>query len=120
MKTMYRGSTNFHSTHDSISEGAAKALKVAAFPSDHSAICECAASGGKLSPSDCNGLTVYSGDNDEVCHFSGKQWRARQADDGTIEIYRVPFKQTQDGTCCRAMLVGINKKNSAFWERKEA
>jgi hypothetical protein len=109
---------NFHSTRDSISEGAVKALKSAVFPSDHSAVCNCAASGGKMKPEDCDGLGIYDGDNAKVASFHGRNWRAQQADNGAIEVYKIPGKQTQDGTCCRAALVAMNRRNEQFWQRK--
>ena len=117
MKCKLRGA-NTHRTSDAVSPGAIKTLQVARFPADYSALCNCMMSDGKMRPEDCDGITVYNGENVEVAQFSGKQFRAQQSEDGGITVWSLPGA-TQDrafnlGNALRA----LNEKNDAFWRSR--
>jgi hypothetical protein len=119
MMIKWRGA-NHHRTRDEVSPAAIKTLQVARFPAGHSAVCNCAASGGKMKPKDCDGLTVYNGDNAEVARFTGKQFRAQQSDDGGIIVFSMPGSGMRTGdvlTSTEMMLriAAINKANAKFW-----
>jgi hypothetical protein len=84
-----------HRTLDSKSvSDAATNGRVALFPSGHYAVCNCEASEGKMKPEDCDGLAVYDAAKKEVARFSGRQFGATTASDGSVVVFKVP--QTQD------------------------
>lgn len=122
MKCKWTGATT-HRTKDQASPAAIKALQVARFSSDHSAVCNCMRSGGKMKSEDCDGLTVYNGDNVEVARFTGKQFRGHQAEDGSIVVFGMPSAKraaTSDkqprGEC--AGLRAMNAANARFWAKR--
>ncbi len=123
MKCKWRGA-NTHRTRDEVSPAAIKTLKVAAFPAGHSAVCNCAASEGKMKPEDCDGLCVYDGDGNEVAKFSGKQFRAAQNADGGILVYSMPgATQDRNSRPCRdhsERLAALNTANVDYWARCNA
>ncbi len=107
-----------HRTKDEVSPAATKVLQVAAFPSDHSAICNCSASNGKMKPEDCDGLCIYDGDNAEVAQFKGKQFRAQSAEDGGIRVYSMPGATQDRAFNLGNALQALNEKNEAFWRSR--
>jgi hypothetical protein len=116
--------TNHHPTHDAVSVGAAKALAqayIAKFPAGHGTACECVASGGKVAPEDCSYICVYDPDGNEVARF-GRQFRAVQADDGSIAVWKVPSTQTQDRQSCRdhsERLARLNQQHAEYYRRSD-
>ena len=115
----WRGA-NHHRTRDEVSPAAIKTLQIARFPAGHSAVCNCAASAGKMKPEDCDGLCVYDGDNNEVARFTGKQFRAQLSDDGSIVVFSMPGttqdRRCRDTTSHSERLRQVNLANDAFWK----
>ena len=107
---------NLHSkTLDSlISDAATKALQTAVFGPGHRAACECIASGGKISPEDCNGIRVFDAKDTEVAHFAGKGFHARPDSEGRIVVFRVPVG-TQDAG--KLTLHKLNQWHLEFYRR---
>jgi hypothetical protein len=109
---------NVHRTRDEASPAVAKIRQVAAFPAGHSAVCNCSASGGKMKPENCDGLCVYDGDNVEVARFSGKQFRAQQAEDGGIVVFSMPGATQDQAFNLGNALRALNEKNEEFWRSR--
>jgi hypothetical protein len=99
------------------SDAAVKALQTAVFAPGHRAACECVASGGKLSPEDCNGIRVFDAKDAEVAHFVGKGFHARPDSEGRIVVFRLPVGQTQDAG--KLTLKKLNEWHLEFYKRGE-
>lgn len=98
-----------------VSDAAAKAMQVAVFAPGHRAACECVASGGKLSPKDCNGIRVFDPKDAEVAHFSGRGFHARPDSENRIVVFRLPVGETQDSSKGKMTLDRLNRWHLEFY-----
>ncbi|HUO25858.1 MAG TPA: hypothetical protein VMU61_09330 [Candidatus Aquilonibacter sp.] len=112
------GTVSVHRTKDEASPAVQKMRQVGAFPAGHAVLCECQASEGKVKPEDCSYLCVYDSDGDEVARFTGRQFRAAQDRDGSINVYAMP-RSTQD-RARRNELARLNARHTKFWQRMDA
>ncbi|MGA9415218.1 MAG: hypothetical protein WBV60_11055 [Terriglobales bacterium] len=110
-----------NSTHDGsfvITDGAAKAMAQAKFPSNHSASCDCGESQGKMRPADCKYLHISDADGKKIASFDVREFGAARDSDQNIIVYRRPASQTKDSG--KLTLRGLNRWHLEFYKRGDS
>jgi hypothetical protein len=108
-------------THDAgfvVTDGAAKAMAQAKFPSNHSASCDCGESQGKMRPADCKYLHISDADGKKIASFDVREFGAARDSDQNIIVYRRPASQTQDAKK-KFSLGDLNRLNREHYGQTE-
>ena len=115
-----------HHTRDAASLQAANGpLRVALFRPGSRGVCKCQAEDG-VDPADCDALYVMDSDGAHIATFHGSEFRAADEENSGgaglsgLCVYKMPMPTRDKAECCRSMLTALNRRNAAFWQRRNA
>jgi hypothetical protein len=102
-----------HTTHDAVSEAAARKLVVGVLPGEMQMSCSCGR--GECKPQECAAVYANDAAGNHAATFHGKGLGALRMSDGNVCVYRMP--QTQDSRNIPLTLHSLNELHREFYRR---